>query len=182
IEAVAGEIALMMIEDERDILKAVKVVLNQRGNPAELIANLKAEKDALTKELKQAKQASAAGGLEELLGNAIDLNDFKFLTAEVDADDRDSFMQLGDRAVEKLGSSIAVLVAEWEGKYKILVAVSDDLVKAKRYHAGNLVKEIAGKVGGRGGGRPNAAQAGLPDSDAARKALELASDIVTNWQ
>jgi alanyl-tRNA synthetase len=89
-------------------------------------------------------------------------------------------MQLGDRAVEQLGSSIAVLVAEWDGKYKILVAVSDDLVKAKRYHAGNLVKAIAEKVGGRGGGRPNAAQAGLPDSDAVKKALEFAAEVVAS--
>ena len=180
IEAVAGEIALMIIEEERDTLKAVKSALNQRGNPAELVNNLRIEKDALIKELKQAKQASAAGGLEELLGNATELNDFKFLIAEVEADDRDSFMQLGDRAVEQLGSSIAVLVAEWDGKYKILVAVSDDLVKAKRYHAGNLVKAIAEKVGGRGGGRPNAAQAGLPDSDAVKKALEFAAEVVAS--
>ncbi len=63
---------------------------------------------------------------------------------------------------DRLGRGVAVLAAEWEGKATLLVTVTADLVESKTLHAGNLVKAIAAAAGGRGGGRPNTAQAGCP--------------------
>jgi alanyl-tRNA synthetase len=85
------------------------------------------------------------------------------LAARVAADDRDALLALGDRARDGLGSGVVVLAAEWEGKATLLVTVTADLVAGKKLHAGNLVKAVAERVGGRGGGKPNTAQAGLPE-------------------
>ncbi len=71
-----------------------------------------------------------------------------------------------------------VLGAELGGKATVLVTVTDDLVQGKRLHAGNLVKAIAEKAGGRGGGRPNMAQAGLPDAAALETALGAVEEIL----
>ncbi len=71
-----------------------------------------------------------------------------------------------------------MLGAELDGKATLLVTVTADLVGSKKLHAGNLVKAIAQAVGGRGGGRPNMAQAGLPDATALDKALALVDEVL----
>ena len=71
-----------------------------------------------------------------------------------------------------------VLATEIGGQSTLLVTVTADLVEAKSLHAGNLVKEIAAAGGGRGGGRPNMAQAGMPDAAGLEKALQAADEIM----
>jgi len=83
---------------------------------------------------------------------------------------------LADTLRQKLGSGVIVLGMESGGKATLLAAVTDDLVN--RVHAGKLIKELAGIVGGRGGGRPNLAQAGGPDPSKIDAALEAASGFV----
>jgi alanyl-tRNA synthetase len=98
----------------------------------------------------------------------------------VPAEDKNAFMQLGDHVRDKLGSEgVVVLGADLDGKATLLVTITDDLVKAKRLLAGNLVKAMAEMGGGRGGGRPNMAQAGMPDGAGLDKALAAADDIIT---
>jgi len=162
IEAVAGEVALALAAAERAELAAVRAVLRHDGDPAGRVAGLVAERDALAKAQRDDRRAAAAGSLDGLVAGAIDVSGVKVLTARVDAENRDALLQLGDRARDLLGSGVVALAAEWEGKATLLVTVTNDLVDAKRLHAGNLVRAVAEKVGGRGGGRPNTAQAGLP--------------------
>ncbi len=83
---------------------------------------------------------------------------------------------LADSLRQKLGSGVVVLGMETGGKATLLVAVTADL--EKRVHAGNLVKELAPIVGGRGGGRPNLAQAGGPDADRIDEALSRVGEIL----
>jgi alanyl-tRNA synthetase len=88
-------------------------------------------------------------------------------------------MKLGDHVRDKLGSGgVVVLATEIDGQATLLVTVTSDLVQGKRLHAGNLVKEIAAAGGGRGGGRPNMAQAGMPDAAALDTALQAADGII----
>jgi alanyl-tRNA synthetase len=75
-------------------------------------------------------------------------------------------------------NGVVILGAELDGKATLLVTVTADLVDSKKLHAGNLVKTIALAVGGRGGGRPNMAQAGLPDSGALQKALDMVDEVL----
>ncbi|MBD3221551.1 alanine--tRNA ligase, partial [bacterium] len=91
----------------------------------------------------------------------------------------DALLQLGDHVRDKLQSdAVAVLGAMVDGKAALLVTVTGDLVASKALHAGDLVKDLASRVGGRGGGRPNTAQAGLPDRAALDAALDAAADAV----
>jgi len=83
---------------------------------------------------------------------------------------------LADTLRQRLGSGVVVLGMEAEGKATMLAAVTDDLVD--RVHAGNLVKELAQVVGGRGGGKPNLAQAGGPDASRLDEALEHAAAVL----
>ena len=180
IEAVAGEAAQALIDRERAELAAVRVRLRADGPPAaEQVAALIDERDALARELRAQRQAEAAVSLDSLLADAATVGDLKVLAARVDAEDRDALFALGDRARDKLGEKgVVVLAAEWEGKATLLVTLTPDLVAAKRLHAGNLVKELAAKVGGRGGGRPNTAQAGLPGPEAIGPALAAVAEAL----
>jgi alanyl-tRNA synthetase len=83
---------------------------------------------------------------------------------------------LADTLRQKLGSGVVVLGMESNGKATLLAAVTDDLTE--RVCAGDLVREIAGVVGGRGGGKPNLAQAGGPDVDKLDDALESVPDTI----
>ncbi|MDO9172562.1 MAG: alanine--tRNA ligase [bacterium] len=176
LEAVAGERALALARRDREQLAAVRGLVRQDGEPAALVAAVMQERDELARELRRLKQQSAAGSLDALLGGAVDVAGVRVLAARVTADDRDALLALGDRARDGLGSGVVVLAAEWEGKATLLVTVTADLVAGKKLHAGNLVKAVAERVGGRGGGKPNTAQAGLPEGtvDAALAAVPAA--------
>jgi len=180
IEAVAGEPALELAAAERAELAAVMDMLRRDGGSAAgQVRDLIAERDELSRDLRAVKQASAAGSLDEMFAAAVAVGDLKVLAAAVPAEDRDALLQLGDRARDKMGcGSVVVLAAEWEGKATLLVTLAPDLVDGKRLHAGNLVQALAAKVGGRGGGRPNTAQAGLPGPEAIAPALAAAAEVV----
>jgi alanyl-tRNA synthetase len=180
IEAVTGEIALARSVEERDQLREIGSLLRTDGGPlAEQTALLIGERDELRRELAKIQQDSARASLEGVLNTPRDVAGLKVVTALVSAEDKNTFMQLGDHVRDKLGSEgVVVLATELDGKATLLVTVTADLVDAKRLHAGNLVKEIAAAGGGRGGGRPNMAQAGMPDVAALDKALQAADGII----
>jgi len=177
IEAVAGEVALALADAERTELAAVRTALRHDGDLGARVAELTAERDALARELRDGKRAAAAGSLDALVDGAVEVSGVRVLAARVDAEDRDALLQLGDRARDLLGSGVVALAAEWEGKATLLITVTADRVEAG-LHAGNLVKTVAATVGGRGGGRPNTAQAGLPGPDSVAGALAAVPDAV----
>ncbi len=180
IEAVTGDIALARSVEEGDQLREIGALLRTDGGPlAEQTAALIRERDELRRELSKIQQNSARASLDEVLSAPRDVAGLKVVTALVSVEDKNSFMQLGDHVRDKLGSTgVVVLATEMGGQATLLVTVTADLVDAKRLHAGNLVKEIAAAGGGRGGGRPNMAQAGMPDVAALDKALQAVDGII----
>jgi alanyl-tRNA synthetase len=180
IEAVTGEVALARMAAEREQLREIGSLLRPDGGPlARQTADLIAERDQLRRALAQAQQDSARAGLQDVLENAREIQGLKVVTALVSAEDKDAFMKLGDHVRDKLGTAgVVVLATELAGKATLLATVTPDLVASKRLHAGNLVKEIAAAGGGRGGGRPNMAQAGMPDAEALAAALRAADAII----
>ena len=84
---------------------------------------------------------------------------------------------LGDQLKEQLGEGVIVLASSCEGKVNLIVMATDAAMK-QGAHAGNLIKSIAGKVGGGGGGRPNMAQAGGKNPDGVESALSKAAEVV----
>jgi alanyl-tRNA synthetase len=180
IEAVTGLVALAGADREREQLRDIGALLRPDGGPlAEQTADLIRERDDLRRQLARIQQESARALLEGVLDRPRAVAGLKVVTALVRAGDKGAFMKLGDHVRDKLGSGgVVVLATEIDGQATLLVTVTSDLVQGKRLHAGNLVKEIAAAGGGRGGGRPNMAQAGMPDSAALDTALQAADRII----
>lgn len=180
IEAVSGPEALALYAQDRETVRRIAARLRHDGPPLEeQTAELVAERDALRKELAAVQQSQARGALDGALDAPRTVGDLKVVTAQVEAEDRDALLQLGDHVRDRLGSvGVVVLAASPQGKPTLLVTVTPDLVKAGRAHAGNLVKALAAKVGGRGGGKPGTAQAGLPDTAALAAALAAVDEVL----
>jgi len=173
IEAVAGDVAQARDLADQQQLKLLGGLLRPDGGSyAEQVQTLLDERQQLRKELSRAQQASAAASLEDTVNAPREVAGLRVVSVRVPSDDKDAFMQLGDHVRDRLADNgVVVLAGELGGKATLLVTVTPDLVASKRIHAGNLVKTIAAAVGGRGGGRPNMAQAGLPDSGSIDGAL-----------
>ena len=103
----------------------------------------------------------------------------KVLAARADGVDMNGLRDLGDQLKEKLEEGVVVLASEKDGKVNLIAMATEDAMK-KGAHAGNLIKGIAGKVGGGGGGRPNMAQAGGKNPAGIDSALEEAKSVLEN--
>ncbi len=179
IEAVAGEQALALAAGDRRAVAALGDLLRRDGRPlADQVAQLVAERDALRDELAGVQHASARDALEAAIANPQSVAGIALVAARVTADDRDALMKLGDHVRDQIGSGVVVLAAQWEDKATLIATVTPDLVEGGRLCAGDLVKAIAASVGGRGGGRPHMAQAGLPDPSQIDPALAAAPEVI----
>jgi len=158
IEAVTGENALAWVAELQGRVSAAAAAL--KAQPTELVSKLSALLDAqkvLEKELAAARAKLAVGQGDELLAKAVTVKGVKLLAAQVEAD-ANGLRTLHDQLKQKLGSGIVLLGAASEGKASLIAGVTADLTG--KVKAGELVNFVAGQVGGKGGGRPDMAQAG----------------------
>ncbi|MEA3278542.1 MAG: alanine--tRNA ligase [Pseudomonadota bacterium] len=177
IEAVTGDAALDWVEaDEERLLRLATLVKGSREDLNDKVVQLVDRNKRLEKELGElkAKLASAAG--QDLASEAMDVGGIKVLAARLDGADAKSLRDTLDQLKSKLGSAVVVLAAETDGKVSLVAGITKDLTS--RMKAGDLVKAVAEKVGGRGGGRPDMAQAGGNDPSGLPDALELVGDWV----
>ncbi len=173
IEAVAGDLALAWVEDEEDRLQRIaRLVKGSGADVDDKVGALLERSKRLEKELEQlkAKLASAAGS--DLASQAVDIGGVKLLAARLDGADPKSLRDTVDQLKGKLGSGIVVLASDAGGKVSLIAGVTKDLTG--RFKAGDLIKVVAEQVGGRGGGRPDMAQAGGSDPAGIPAALDLA--------
>ncbi|MCA9310478.1 MAG: hypothetical protein KDA21_04680, partial [Phycisphaerales bacterium] len=182
IEAVTGPEAAALYRQERQAVGALGGLLRRDGGPlVDQTRALLAERDELRRELARLHQAEARESLSSALDTPREVAGLKVITAHVDAADKGAFMELGDHVRDRLGArGVVVLTADLDGKATLLVSLTPDLVDAGTLHAGNLVKAIAAAGGGRGGGRPNMAQAGMPDQAGLERALSAADGIIAD--
>jgi alanyl-tRNA synthetase len=129
----------------------------------------------LERALEEARSTVAAARSGDLAAQARDVNGVKVLTARVEGDGA-ALRDLADKLRDKLGRGVVALGSEHEGKAVLLVAVTKDL--AGKVRAGELVKEAARLVGGKGGGKPDLAQAGGPDPAGLDGALSKVEELV----
>jgi alanyl-tRNA synthetase len=177
IEAVAGERALRWVEDEEARLARIADLVKGGASDAdEKVAQLVERSRRLEKELEQlkAKLASAAGS--DLADQVVEVDGIKVLAARLDGADPKSLRDTMDQLKNKVGSGVVLLATESDGKVNLIAGVTKDLTD--RFRAGDLVKAAAEKVGGRGGGRPDMAQAGGTDPAGIPAALDLVGDWV----
>jgi alanyl-tRNA synthetase len=150
-----------------------------RCKPDELpsrIAGLQEEIKKLQAQLKKGAATDLTGVGDRLLASATEVNGAKIVVGEMPAAPEETLRTQVDRIRQKAGSAVVVIGWAEDGKVGIMAAATDDLVK-KGAHAGKLVQEAAKVVGGKGGGRPNLAQAGGKEPAKLAEALEVARKL-----
>ncbi|EGN44108.1 alanyl-tRNA synthetase 1 [Lachnospiraceae bacterium 2_1_58FAA] len=156
---------------EKKLNEAAKVLKATPDNLAEKIAHLTAENKALHSEVESLKSKLAQDAMGDVMDQVQEIKGVKLLAAEVDGVDMNGLRDLGDQLKEKLGEGVVVLASGNDGKVSLMVTATDAAMK-QGAHAGNLVKAIAGLIGGGGGGRPNMAQAGGKNPAGIQEALK----------
>jgi alanyl-tRNA synthetase len=172
IEAVTGQAAVEWMEaDEERVQRVAELIKSGRDEIEDKLVQLLDRNRKLEKELDQlkAKLASAAGS--DLASQAVEIGPAKVLAANLEGADPKSLRDTMDQLKNKLGSAVILLAAVNGEKVSLVAGVTKDLTD--RMKAGDLVKLAAEKVGGKGGGRPDMAQAGGNNPQALPEALEL---------
>ncbi|MEO1889912.1 MAG: alanine--tRNA ligase [Cycloclasticus sp.] len=177
IEAIAGEGALDWVAESDALLKNIgKMVKGNRESAIEKITQIQDKNKALEKELEQLKGqlAKAAGG--DLINQAVEIDGINVLAASIDGSDGKTLRDLVDQLKDKLGNAAVVLATVQGDKVTLIAGVSKEQIG--RIKAGDLVNAVAQQVGGKGGGRPDMAQAGGNNPAALNDALKSVPDWV----
>lgn len=181
IEAVTGEAAYLQMNEQIGILKEAASKL--KTSPKEVANRV----DLLQAEIKQLQReneslAAKLGNIEagSLIENAKNIAGVNVLSAKIQGVDMSNLRNMADDLKQKLGSAILVLGSVHDDKVNIIAAVTKDLID-KGYHAGKLVKEVATRCGGGGGGRPDMAQAGGKDPNKLDEALGYVEEYVKSF-
>ncbi|EGV30655.1 alanyl-tRNA synthetase [Thiorhodococcus drewsii AZ1] len=162
IEAITGAAALDWVEaDEERLLRLAGLLKGGREDVDERVVQLVERARRLEKELEQLKSKLASSAGQDLAAQARDVEGVRVLAARLDGADPKSLRTTMDQLKDKLGSAVIVLATEADGKVSLVAGVTKDLTD--RFKAGDLIREIATQVGGKGGGRPDMAQAGGND-------------------
>ena len=160
IEALTGSNVFAYYKEmEEKLNAAAKVVKSTPANLIDRLESLMAEVKALSSENESLKSKAAKDALGDVMDQVKEIKGVKVLATSVDGVDMNGLRDLGDQLKEKLGEGVVVIASSCDGKVNLIAMATDEAQKAGA-HAGNLIKAIAGKVGGGGGGRPNMAQAG----------------------
>ena len=170
IEAVTGLGALADIaKTDQALAEVCDVVKASPALAAEKVSNLRKEVRELEKQITQLKQKLATGAGSDLTADAVAVGDIKVLGTVVDGADASTLRDTLDHCKNKLGSGVVLLAAVDGDKISLVAGVTKDLTDKVR--AGDVMKEFAGRVGGKGGGRPDMAQGGGTDVSALEPAL-----------
>jgi alanyl-tRNA synthetase len=171
IEAVAGTVALALMQQESDRIARVSSLLKSQPQEIEAkVAQLLESVKALEREVAKAKQKAAASQGDDLADSAVDVKGIKVLAAKLEGADVKTLRDTLDQLKGKLKSSAIVLAASEGEKVSLIAGVTQDLIA--KVKAGDLVNFVALQVGGKGGGRPDMAQAGGTNASALPAALE----------
>ena len=180
IEAVTGEGVLEMLNSSLNTLdKAASALKVPNANDivtrCESVMTELREKDKKSEAMQQAAANAQLGNLDEK-----DVNGVKVITASLDGTGADGLRKVGDSLADKYDCFVAVLAGTNEGKSNILCKCSKSAV-AKGANAGTIVREVAAVAGGKGGGKPDQAMAGVPDASKLGDALNAAAEIAAKY-
>lgn len=178
IEAVTGKNAYEFMNSQVDVLKEAATTLKTH------ITDVPSRIEQIQKQLKEKEREneSISAKLSQLeAGNILDeveeVSGVRLLVKKVNVPDMNRLRQMADSLKGKLDSGILVLASVNNEKVSIVASVSKDLIE-KGHHAGKIVKEVASRCGGGGGGRPDMAQAGGKNPEQLEEALSIVSDLV----
>ena len=178
IEALTSDGLMKYYADIEEKLKNVAQLLKAApDNLADKIDHMLAENKALHSEVESLKSKMAQEAAGDVMDQVKEVKGVKLLAAQIDGVDMNGLRDLGDQLKEKLGEGVVVLASAGDGKVSLMATATDGAMKLGA-HAGNLVKGIAGCVGGGGGGRPNMAQAGGKNPAGIPEALAKAAEVL----
>jgi len=172
IEAYTGSRAIDWIYEQQDKLEAIaRALKTDRAQVVERAQQLAARARALEKELEETRARLASGaGTRSLMDRVQEIDGIRLLAAEMDGADVKVLREAVDHFKSKLAPAAIVLASVRDGKVNLIAGVTKELTA--KVHAGELVKHVAAQVGGKGGGRPDMAQAGGNDPAGLARALE----------
>lgn len=178
IEALTSEGLLKYYSElETKLREASRLLKATPDTLCDKIGHMMAENKSLHGEVESLKSRVAQEAAGDILNQVKEVAGVKLLAAEIDGMDMNGLRDLGDQMKEKIGDGVVVLASGSNGKVSLMVMATDAAIK-KGAHAGNLVKAIAGCVGGGGGGRPNMAQAGGKNPAGIADALKKAEEVL----
>jgi len=176
IEALTGESALKFFQKTNNQISEMSNLLKEKpDNLISKIDQMLQRQKANEKEVATLKNQIAAINAEKDADDVKEINGISVLVKKVEVESPADLRDIMDRFKQKIKSGVIILGAEVNNKALITAGVTKDLVK--KYQAGNIVKQVASKVGGGGGGRPDMAQAGGPDYKKLDEALEFAYSL-----
>ena len=178
IEALTGSNARNYYKNvEESLNEAAKALKTNPSDVTDHIKKLQEELKALRSENESLKSKEAKAALGDVTDQVKDVKGVKLLAVSLKGVDMNGLRDLGDQMKAKIGEGVVVLISEADGKVNLVTMATDEAM-AKGAHAGNLVKAIAPKVGGGGGGRPNMAQAGGKNPAGIADALSEAEKVL----
>ena len=162
---------------EETLKNAAHLLKATPENLADKITHMMAENKSLHGEVESLKNKMARDAAGDVMDQVEEVKGVKLLAAQLDGIDMNGLRDLGDQLKAKLGEGVVVLASGNDGKVSLMATATDGAMK-QGAHAGNLVKAIAGCVGGGGGGRPNMAQAGGKNPAGIPDALAKAAEVL----
>ncbi len=179
IEALTGDNVLKYYENlEAELNAAAKAAKTSPASLSDKIAQMQEEIKALKSENESLKSKAAKDAMGDVMDAVEEVCGVKLLATSVPGVDMNGLRDLGDDLKNKLGEGVIVLASDCDGKVNLVVMATESAL-SKGAHAGNLIKAIAPKVGGGGGGRPNMAQAGGKNPAGIADALTEAKAVLT---
>jgi len=181
IEAVTGQGAWRYIRAWQDEIEGLESLLKSpRGELVNRVKKILEEEKQLQREIEKLRARLASSHSRDLLDETKTVNGIKVLAAQIEAPDPKTLRDFADQLRNRLGSGIVALGAKNEDKALLVVMVSEDLTA--QFPAGEVIKQLASVVGGRGGGRPDMAQAGGKSPEKLGEALNRTCEIVAGMQ
>jgi alanyl-tRNA synthetase len=177
VEAVTGEGALDLINHyERRLKEIGDLVRGSADDAVDKVKKLLERQKELEKEIDKLRGQYEKDQIPALLEKKQSVNGTNVLISRVDGLDGKQLRDVADQLKNKLGTGVVVLASAGDTNVNLVASVSKDLTQ--RYHAGNIIKELAGLVGGGGGGRPDFAQAGGKEPAKVDAALKRAEELI----
>lgn len=178
IEAITGRSVYEYILNKDSMISEVAKLLKAReDNILNKVQNIVEETKSLEKELHDIKSKLSMQNADSVLDSKIEINGVNLVTNKYEGMNMDTLREVADTLRDKLDSGVLVIANVCDGKINFVATASKEAIN-KGVHAGNLVREVAKVAGGKGGGRPNMAQAGANDESKVEEALEYAKQIV----
>ncbi|EQF62330.1 alanine--tRNA ligase [Clostridioides difficile CD200] len=178
IEAITGKAVYEYLKERDGIISEVCVNLKSKeDNLIQRISSLLEENKNLSKELHDMKAKMSLQSVDSIFDSKVEVNGVNLITNKFEGMDMDTLRETADNLRDKLGSGVVVLANVVDDKVNFVVTATKDVLD-KGIHSGNIVREVAKIAGGKGGGRPNMAQAEASDVSKVDQALSYASEVI----